>query len=341
MDDYAPEDPYEGWSEEELEEMYSRRPSLPESDEVADFAESRSYASALRWHTLDTYREAAAEQGGEILVGEQGDVLLESGSSLAIIGSFGTTKTTLALDLLAHMNTGKAVLDRFDVQRPMKCGILAAEGTANLLLRKLEQKHTSWATGYGHDLDLRVLGFDGRSLVRGMNLREPQNRGVLLEALDEWTPDVLMLDPLKNLGMDDFKPSDVAAWFEAMHDLAKIKGFGLIVLHHTQHNASLTSRGPIQENADASLLIARTGKLTGLLNIQKMKDGDYDPFAFYPFALLPPDSFSPPDWDNPEDAPNEKTKPKATKTAFGATGKKLEDEDDHPDEPSPDDPIPF
>lgn len=87
---------------------------------------------------------AVDEPGAEPLVGSENQVLIPEGGDAMIYGDGGASKTTLGIDLGCHLAAGDEWLEA-PVPKPVRVGLIEAEGPRALFRRKLRRKLEQWA----------------------------------------------------------------------------------------------------------------------------------------------------------------------------------------------------
>jgi hypothetical protein len=159
----------------------------------------------VRFVTVSEY-VASAKGSPEALLGDAdaGEIALPAGGLMMFYGDAGVAKTTLALDMVAHLASGTDWLG-FTVARPVKVALIENEGPAEQWRQKLLRKVETWKGEPWADNVLVVDephgGFDFRDKDHCESVRELRRQGV----------ELVVADPTKWLGFEGGgTPSEVA-----------------------------------------------------------------------------------------------------------------------------------
>jgi hypothetical protein len=146
-------------------------------------------------------------------------------------GDAGSTKTTLALDKVAHLASGTDWLG-FKVARPVKVALIENEGPAEQWRQKLERKVETWQGEPWADnvlvLDEPHGGFDFRRKDHRESVRELRRHGV----------ELVVADPTKWLGFEGGGTPNEVLDFVALlrscglHSGDRESALAFLLLHH-------------------------------------------------------------------------------------------------------------
>jgi hypothetical protein len=186
----------------------------------------------VRFVGLPTY-VATPKGSGEALIGDADafEVILPAGGLLKFYGAQGTSKTTLAVDLVAHLASGTDWHDK-TIARPVRVALIENEGPAEQLRQKLARKVASWTGSPWTDnvvvLDHPHGGFDFRRDEHRESLRRLRQDGL----------DVVVADPTKWLGIEGGgTPDEIRAFVALLRDCGLHSGdpdaaLAFVLLHH-------------------------------------------------------------------------------------------------------------
>ena len=145
--------------------------------------------------SLDSFL-AEREELPRALVGSSTDAFLPAGGLVIGGGLGGSTKTTFTVDAVAHFASGTAWCGK-DVAAPLRVLIVENEGPRAFFREKLRAKVEAWA---GEQFRQNVY------VLRGpwglFDFRNADHREALRAAVDEYEIDLVVADPLTNLGME-------------------------------------------------------------------------------------------------------------------------------------------
>lgn len=179
-----------------------------------------------------------------------------------IYGEPGSGKSFFALDLVAHVARGLAW--RGQKVRQGAVAYVAAEGVAGFGNRLQ-------AYGVGHDVDLSSVPL----YVRGGLLQLVEQQLALCEALEK-VPDlaVVVIDTLAAVtpGANENSSEDMGAAINAANMIIQATGAAVILIHHTNKQATMRGWSGLLGAADSSIKIERDEEKRTAY-IEKMKEG--------------------------------------------------------------------
>ena len=247
------------------------RPPLPESDveRIAESIAKKAPAEGtpspgdegtpspgVEIVSLDSFL-AEREELPRALVGSSTDAWLPAGGLVIAGGLGGSTKTTFSVDAAAHFASGAAWCGK-DVAVPLRVLIIENEGPRAFFREKLRAKAEAWA---GEPFRQNVY------VLRGpwglFDFRNATHREALRAAIDEHEIDLVIADPLTNLGMEGAGTLEDTGKFVrhlracGLHDPEQPVAFWL--LHHLnkqkQRDALQTLSGAWDNWADTILVL--------------------------------------------------------------------------------------
>jgi 5S rRNA maturation endonuclease (ribonuclease M5) len=175
--------------------------------------------------SLDEFIAARSELPAA-LIGEADDVLLPAAGLLILGGKGGKGKTTLVLDAVFHLASGRDWLD-FRVPRPLRVLVIENEGPREMFRRKLEAKRRSWP----HEIDGALFVY---TLYWGaLDLRDDARRRQLREYVEQNDIDLVVGDPLDSCGLEGVgSPEDTRRFMELAKDVGLHRTVAFWFLHH-------------------------------------------------------------------------------------------------------------
>jgi hypothetical protein len=211
----------------------------------------------------------------------------------AIYGDSGTFKSFLALDLLAHISTGREWFGKRVRAAPSV--YVPFEGQGGIPNRIKAWRLAQAKLRYPDALKITAPPEDVRSnisvIVEAMNLREAADRDKLVSTLKElgWAGGVLCIDTLAHAsnGIDE-NSSEMGEMIGIFRDLQLRLGGVILLVHHSGKDQSRGMRGWSGLHAAMDFVVeCQRDKLAGNLEAQfvltKVKDGS-DGVSF-PFAM--------------------------------------------------------
>lgn len=203
--------------------------------------------------------------------------LLPRGSVAVLFGDAQAGKTFFALDLAAHIATGKQWRGRETLQGAVV--YIAAEGGGGLKkrLRALIQAHPAMLSG------------PFRLLRQAVNVREHLPEIVTRcrdVAEDAGRLGLIVIDTLSQTLFGDENGQDMALYIGAATELARCTGAPVLIVHHQGKDGTRGARGSsaLRGNADVMIrLETRDGVHTGTTDPAeggKIKDGEPVNFGF-------------------------------------------------------------
>ena len=180
---------------------------------------------------LEAFLDADLELA-EPLLGTQNDSLLVQGGLHVLAGPPSVGKTTLVLDSVFHLCSGRSWLG-MDAARPINVLLIENEGPQQKFQQKLQEKVTAWGslpTGTIHVQTWRWGGFtfqDAESMERLTNF------------LAFWEIDLVVGDPLDTLGPQGIgSPEDTREFVKMLIPLGLTSRTAFWFLHHLRKEAS-------------------------------------------------------------------------------------------------------
>ena len=162
----------------------------------------------------------------EPLLGGDGENLIPRGGLVVLAGKPGVGKTTLALDLVLHLASGKPWLG-LPVQRPLNVLLVENEGPIQQFQAKLAHKAERW----GHPIEGGVHVHTWR--WGSLDLADPGVLAALRGYLDRESIDLVVGDPLNTLGVQGVgSPEDTRGFVRALHPLGLTSERAFVFLHH-------------------------------------------------------------------------------------------------------------
>ena len=171
---------------------------------------------------------AFEEPSAAALLGTSAEALLTRDGFLLFYGEAGASKTTLAIDLVAHLASGVSWLG-FEVPRPLRVLLIENEGPRGPFRAKLRRKVEEWdGPPFAHNVFIFAEPW-GR-----LNLADQTHRETLAAFAREHEIDVIVCGPLKRLGMTGGgTPDDVRVFSEHLRALQELcGGVALVMTHH-------------------------------------------------------------------------------------------------------------
>lgn len=147
----------------------------------------------------------------------------------------------LALEIAVAVASGRPCLDRFDVARPGRVLVYAAEDAPEQMRERIESLARARRTDF-NALDVRLI------LEPSLRLDRPDDLRRLRETLARYRPTLLVLDPYVRLQrVDENDATKVSSVLAALRELSRTFHLALTLVHHTRKNptdhAGLALRG--------------------------------------------------------------------------------------------------
>ena len=162
----------------------------------------------------------------ESLLGSDGENLIPRGGLVVLAGKPGVGKTTLAVDLVFHLASGRDWLG-LPVGRPLSVLVVENEGPVQQFQAKLAHKAERW----GHPVEGGVHVHTWR--WGSLDLTDPGALAAIRGYLDGESIDVIVADPLNTLGVQGVgSPEDTRAFVRALHPLGLATTTAFVFLHH-------------------------------------------------------------------------------------------------------------
>jgi archaellum biogenesis ATPase FlaH len=190
------------------------------------------------------------------------DGILAERDILCLVGQSGSGKTTFALILCYHLNTGSPFLGQ-KVRQCRTLFIAQDEG-----ISRIRQKVSLLEPSFPGITELPVL----KQSVNWRTLSELRLKGEY---------DVVVLDSLSSVGItDEDSAGEVGVVLSSWRDLVNREGISLIILHHQGDNKSKAWRGStaIRDKVDSMFLLNKGQFGVTLKNI-KLRDFELPTFV--------------------------------------------------------------
>jgi hypothetical protein len=159
----------------------------------SDFAEAKAHE--LHVVTLDEFADTD-EPGAAAILGTEDAALIPEGGDVMTYGDGGVGKTTLMVDLGAHIAAGDDWLG-IRVERARRVLLVENEGPRPLFRRKLQRKRDGWP---GSTLSDRILVLE--EPWGQLRFTDPEWQQLLADTIRERDIDVAIVGPLTSSGMD-------------------------------------------------------------------------------------------------------------------------------------------
>lgn len=164
------------------------------------------------------------------LLGSNGDTLIPSGGLVVVAGQPGVGKTTVVLDLVLHLASGRPWLD-IPVARPLNVLLVENEGPPHMFRAKIATKSAAWT----HETPGEVWVQTWRWGL--FSLADADARRALVEWHGDHPVDVVVGDPLGSLG-----PAGAGSPEDTRHFVLTLLGMELPVawlfVHHFRKDPS-------------------------------------------------------------------------------------------------------
>jgi hypothetical protein len=243
---------------------------VAEPDPIGD-ADSEASARAIRFVPAAEFAADTAAHPFRALLGEDDDALLVEGGLHLLFGPEGAAKTTLSLDLAAHLAAWLAWLS-YRVPRALRLVLIENEGPPAGLRRKLERKIETWT---GPAWAERVLVY--RDPWGELRLTDDDSRAALVHACEQHRADLVVAGPLLSLGAPtEGKPGDTQAFVDLLRRDCGLGRWAYLLVHHWNKGGAIS--GDWGRHAD-TLLEATEGEApeTTRLAIRKQRWGHKPP----------------------------------------------------------------
>lgn len=188
---------------------------------------------------------------------------LIQGSTILFTAKHESFKSFIALDMGAHVATGKP-WHGFRIKRPGCVVYIAAEGAAGVK-RRLQ----AWLAHYGE-----TIGAD-RFFVLDMPLQlaNDSDRRAFIGQISALSPSLIILDTLTRcaVGLDENSASDMGKISDAMGEMARETGAACMIVHHNNKNGDYRGSSALPGNVDTHLSCERKDEIV-TLKLEKQKD---------------------------------------------------------------------
>lgn len=197
----------------------------------------------------------ADEAAAPPLLGDDEKKLLPAGASVVLYGEGGSGKTTLAIDLAAHLAAGADWLG-FSIAAPVSVMLLENEGPRAEYRLKLRRKRDSWE---GADFCTRVAVNDepwGR-----VDLRNADHVAELGQAINDHQVDVLIAGPIRRLGLEGGgTPAETVAFMQLLDALRERAGrpLAIVLVHHENKGGDIS--GAFEAEFDTVVHVKADGR---------------------------------------------------------------------------------
>ena len=205
---------------------------------------------------------AVAEPGAAPLVGEPGEAVIPEGGDCMLYGDGGASKTTLSIDLAAHLAAGEDWLG-IPVPAAVRVLVIEAEGPRPLFRRKLHRKLAGWE----ERISDRLLVLERP----WADFRFPA-AGEIADCVGEGKVDVLIVGPLTRVGMEELGTLQQVRDFMAEVQRFRIRSGRRLTVFLVHHDSKSGRVSGAWEGAGDTLLHAQVhahGKTT--LTFQKTR----------------------------------------------------------------------
>lgn len=198
------------------------------ADEIP-FAPEMPKVDALRFVTAIDFAAVDEEDSAPLAGDGAGGVVIPAGAFVLVYGDGGAGKTTLVLDLVVHLATGKAWLDLVVPERPLRVALVENEGPRPMFRLKLRRKLEPTDTDAGESILILEEPW------QGMSFREALHRDALVRLVEERELDLLVASPLSRLGMEGGGTLDeIGAFIGLLADVQRraIRPLTILLVHH-------------------------------------------------------------------------------------------------------------
>ena len=172
---------------------------------------------------------AVEEPASEPLAGDSDSgAVIPAGGLVLVYGDGGAGKTTLVLDLVVHLATGKPWLDLIAPVRPLRIALVENEGPRAMFRGKLARKLEAWP-----EAGERILVLE--EPWQGVTFRDEGQREDLARLVTDAELDLLVAAPLARLGMQGGGTLDEVGEFAALvSDVQRSteRPLAVLLVHH-------------------------------------------------------------------------------------------------------------
>ena len=193
----------------------------------------------------------------EPLLGDTGENLVPRGGLVVLAGKPGVGKTTLALDLVFHLASGREWLG-LPVGRPLNVLVVENEGPAQLFQHKLKHKAGRWDHPIKGGVHVHTWRWGS------LDLTDPDTLAGIRGYLDRESIDLVVGDPLATLGVQGVgSPEDTRGFVRALHPLGLTTSTAFVLLHHFRKDGGRDELEALQGSWGGhldSLLTLKPGK---------------------------------------------------------------------------------
>lgn len=219
---------------------------------------------------------AVDEKGAEPLVVAIGSdeklrAVIPSGGLVLVYGDGGVGKTTLLLDLAAHLASGMRWCGTLEPVRPLRIAWIENEGPRPMMRVKIAGKLAAWN---GDPIAGRILVLE--EPWAAFTFRRDDLRRQLTAALDEHEIDLLIAGPLGRLGMEGAGTTDEIREFLQLVDaaLGACHTRPAFTLVHHENRAGLPS-GAWEREPDTLIHVQGQGHGRTRVHWQKVRWGSF------------------------------------------------------------------
>jgi AAA domain len=283
--------PMDELSMEDIEAMFTTRPTVPPSPEVEQFQHDVEARLGFRGFSYDEMIAEAGRLPEGVLVGSSKDIRLSRNTGFGIFGPKGGAKTTFSTDFLCHLASGTKWMGH-KIAEPLVCGVIQAEGPVRQYMDRMREKKAAWK---------------GKPFAQNLHYFYNPNTGytrtdlydaALCTMIQNWITankiDVVLIDPLGGFGIQGHTSMNAYDFKDRLDVIGK-KHTAWVVVHHHKHGGKVEQehevRGAWEDIFSTNLHIKRSQGRSSKIRWSKVRYGDYDPDQWYELPWTTDDSF--------------------------------------------------
>jgi ribosomal protein L29 len=227
---------------------------LDREDFIRLVAQARGQVATLRVLPASDFLRVEYP-AAEVLLGSSETIIyLARGGFLLMYGDGGSGKSTLTLDAIAHLATGRDWLE-IPVPRPSHVLLIENEGAAQLFQTKLRDKAAQWDADPAWLENVEVYAEPWGSFT----FANPHAREALQRICEEQRVDLIVANPLFGVGgPGSGRPDETSAFIDWLKELGLGLGGPAIWLLHHENKLGQVS-GDWNRQPDTLVLLARDG----------------------------------------------------------------------------------